>query len=337
MLRLPSRLSSGRTLRGPVNRPVTISSFADFHSIFGGLWQPSTLSYAVEHFFENGGRHAIIVRVTNGARPPTLDLRAGPETLRLEALACGTREYLRASVDYDGIGENENDCFNLVLQRVRAPGSEHVEDQEIFRRLSTKADSGRHVEPALSESALARVVGDVPVTRPERTLRHDARGGIGYVHSNPDGDDGGPLTDYDLIGSAVHGTGLFALRAADQFKLLCVPPLARDVDVGISVLLVAARFCRDRHAMLVIDPPCAWTSAESAVHALRDWQFRSENALMYFPRVLGYDRLRGRFEQFAPCGAVAGMLARSDALWPLWSASAGEDVLLRPDIAPLVP
>jgi phage tail sheath protein FI len=324
----------GRTLRGPVNRSVSISSFADYQSIFGGLWQPSTLSYAVEHFFENGGRHAIIVRVTNGARPPTLDLRSGTETLRLEALACGTREYLRASVDYDGIGENELDCFNLVLQRVRAPGSEHVEDQEIFRRLSTKADTGRFVTPVLSESALARVVGQVPAARPDRTLRHDARGGVGYVHSNPDGDDGGPLTDYDLIGSSTEGTGLFALKTADHFNLLCIPPLGRDVDIGISVQLVAAGFCRERRAMFVIDPPCAWTTTEVALRALREWPLRSENALMYFPQVLAYDRLRGRFEQFAPCGAVAGMLARSDAMWPLWSASAGEETLLRPGYRP---
>ena len=132
----------GRTLRGPINRPVTISSFTDYQSIFGGLWQPSMLSYAVEQFFENGGRHALIVRIVNGARPPTLDLPAGDGTLRLEALTCGTREFLRASVDYDGIGDNEEDCFNLVIQRVRAAGSEHVEDQEIFRRLSIDADCG---------------------------------------------------------------------------------------------------------------------------------------------------------------------------------------------------
>ena len=324
----------GRTLRGPINRPVSISSFADFQSIFGGLWQPSMVSYAVEHFFDNGGRQAIVVRLVNGARAPTLDLRAGPETLRLEALACGTREYLRASVDYDGIGDNEHDCFNLVLQRVRAPGSEHVEDQEIFRRLSVKGDSARPVRAALAESGLARVVGEVPVTRPERTLRHDAHGGIGYAHSNPDGDDGAPLTDYDLIGSAARGTGLFALKATDHFNLLCVPPVARDVDIGTSVLLVAGRFCRERNAMLIIDPPCAWTSAETAVAGMRDWPFQSENAVMYFPRLLAYDRLRGRFEQFSPSGAAAGMLARTDELWPLWSASAGEEVLLRPGYRP---
>lgn len=60
----------GRTLKGPVNTPVTVTSFVDFQQQFGGLWQPSTLSYAVEQFFENGGREARIVRVINGARPP---------------------------------------------------------------------------------------------------------------------------------------------------------------------------------------------------------------------------------------------------------------------------
>lgn len=335
--RAPTAITAfvGRTLRGPIHRPVTISSFADYQSAFGGLWQPSTLSYAVEQFFENGGRQAIVVRVINGARPPTLALPAGPEVLWLEALGCGTREYLRASVDYDGIGENEQDCFNLVLQRVRAPGSEHVEDQEIFRRVSCKTVSNRFVASALSESALARVVAEVPVTRPDRTLRHDGRGSVGYVHSNPDGDDGAPLTDYDLIGSAVRGTGMFALKAVDQFNLLCIPPLARETDVGIGVLLVAARFCRERNAMLLVDPPSTWTDAESALRGLREWHFCSENALMYFPRLLGYDRLRGRFEQFSPCGAVAGMLARAGEACPLWSATEAEEVVLRPGYRPI--
>ena len=67
----------GRTLRGPVNRPVFIKSFAEFQHVFGGLWQPSLLGYAVEQFFDNGGREALIVRVVNGARSATLSLCAG--------------------------------------------------------------------------------------------------------------------------------------------------------------------------------------------------------------------------------------------------------------------
>ncbi len=53
----------GRTLRGPVNDPITINSFADFERIFGGLWQSSPLSFAVRDFYLNGGSQAVILRL----------------------------------------------------------------------------------------------------------------------------------------------------------------------------------------------------------------------------------------------------------------------------------
>jgi hypothetical protein len=190
----------GRTLRGPVNRPVALRSFADYQQVFGGLWQPSPLAYAVEQFFESGGRQAVVVRVVNGGAPSTISLPCGDEVLTLEALSPGSREVLRASVDYDNIGANEEDRFNLVVQRVRALGSEHIEDQEIFRRISIDPGSARYVGTALQESTLVRIRGSAAAVRPDRTFRPGARHPIGYVDSNPDGDDGAPLTDYDLIG-----------------------------------------------------------------------------------------------------------------------------------------
>jgi hypothetical protein len=324
----------GRTLKGPVNQALAISSFADFQQIFGGLWQPSTVSYAIEQFFENGGHYALVVRVVNGARPPTLTLRAGSHELKLIGINPGSREYLRASVDYDGISAAESDCFNLVVQRLRATPSELIEDQEIFRRLSITAQGERSVKDALLESRLVRVLGTVPSERPERSVRSPHAPIVDYVSSNPDGNDGAALTDYDVIGSAIEGTGLFALQAADGFNLLCIPPLDREQDVGMSTLMVAARFCRDRHAMLLVDPPAAWSSARAALEALRSWPFRSENALMHFPRVMAFDRLRGRVETFAACGAVAGMIARLDETWPVWSAAQSEDAILRPALRP---
>ena len=325
----------GRALRGPCNQPVTLASFADFQRLFGGLWQPSMLGYAVEQFFENGGREAIIVRVANGASPKTLTLPAGEGTLTLEATCPGTREYLRASVDYDNIGENEEDRFNLVVQRIRTPGSEFVEDQEIYRRLSVDPAVGRSYVPiGLADSALVRFVGEVPAARPDRTL-HAHGGLVGYVQSNPNGDDGAPPTDYDIIGSATEGTGLHALKGVESFNFLCIPPLTRDVDVGPSALMVAARLVRERSALLIVDPPAAWTSAEAALEAMHDWYFASQNAVMYFPRIVAYDRLRGRHETFAPSGAVAGMLARHDETWPVWSPAEGEDAILRAGYRPL--
>ena len=71
----------GRALKGPANHPISIGSFNDYQRVFGGLWQPSTLSYAIEQYFENGGRAAIVVRVVNGGRAPTIRLAAGDGAL----------------------------------------------------------------------------------------------------------------------------------------------------------------------------------------------------------------------------------------------------------------
>jgi uncharacterized protein len=324
----------GRCLRGPVNRAARIASFAEFQRLFGGLWQPSTLSYAVEQYFENGGRIAIIVRVENGARCCTLSLPAGSQSLVLQAQAPGTREFLRAAVDYDGIGDNEEDLFNLVLQRVRTPGSEHIEDQEIYRRVSVSPDAQRTLPVVLADSELVRLAGEVPAVRPDKTPRTDPRGLAGYVMSGPDADDGAPLSDYDIIGSAAERTGLFALDAIDGFNHLCIPPLARDVNLGASTLLVANRYCRERRAILFIDPPIQWDTAPKALAAMRDWALPSDSACLFFPRLLGYDKLRGRFESFAPCGAVAGTISRASELWPVWSPSNGEESVLRPGLRP---
>ncbi|TLZ30618.1 MAG: hypothetical protein E6K25_08205 [Gammaproteobacteria bacterium] len=336
--RVPTGIAAfvGRTLKGPVNQALRTTSFSEFQRHFGGLWQPSTLSYAVEQFFENGGREALIVRVANGARPPTLSLPAGGSELKLVAVNPGSREYLRASVDYDGLNSAERDRFNLVVQRVRTAGSELVEDQEIYRRVSVVPASGRFVPDLLLGSRLVRVAGAVPAQRPDRSAGGPGGVAVGYTLSNPDGDDGAPLTDYDIIGAAGSGTGLFALQGVARFNLLCIPPLTRERDVGLSSLLVAARLCRDRQALLLVDPPASWTSAPAALDALRVWPFRSDSALMYYPRVQAFDRLRGRIETFGSCGAAAGMIARSDETWPVWAGAQSEEAILRPGLRPAV-
>ena len=335
--RLPGAVTAfvGRTVRGPVDQPVLLGSFADYQQVFGGLWQPSPLSYAVEQYFENGGRQAVVVRVVNGGAPATLSLPCGGETLTLEAQSPGSRETLRASVDYDNIGPAEDKRFNLVVQRLRAAGSEHIEDQEIFRRVSAEPDTARFVATALQESTLVRVRGSVPSRRPDRTFRAGSRHPIGYVDSNPDGDDGAPLTDYDVIGSQQRGTGLFALRGTDFINFVCVPPLTRERDIGPSALVVATRLCRDLRALLIVDPPSDWSDPAQALRGMRELALQTEDALMCFPRVLAYDRLRGRYETFANCGAVAGVLARLEEQRPWWQPGPDEELLLRPGTRPV--
>jgi uncharacterized protein len=324
----------GRTLRGPVNRPVVIKSFAEFQHVFGGLWQPAPLGYAVEQFFDNGGREALVVRVVNGARAASLSLSAGDSMLRLQALRPGTREFLRASVDYDNILDSDTKHFNLTIQRVRSQGTSQVDDQEIFRRMSMLPGSKEYLPTAIAQSQLVKLDGGLPLRRPERTVNPSSGVANAYIQSSSDGDDGAPLSDYDLIGSEVEGTGIFALSHVDYFNFLCIPPLSREQDVGLSVLLVAERYCAARRALLIVDPPAHWHTADDALRGLRDWDLSSENALMYFPHILAHDKLRGHFEAFAPCGAVAGMLARSDEIFPLWDPERNDEAVPRPGYRP---
>jgi len=316
----------GRTLRGPINKPVAIAGIAEYQQLFGGLWQPSLLSYAIEQFFEQGGKRAIVVRIVNGGAPATISLRCGSETLLLQALTPGTREFLRAAVDYDNLGNdaNDHDSFNLVVQRLRAAGSERIEVQETYRRVSINPGTHRYIDTVLRESQLVRVRGVIPAIRPDPTFTPGTRHIVGYTEANNDGDDGESLSDYDLIGSAAACSGLFALRTVENLGFVYLPPLAREIDLGASTLLIAQRLCRERHAVLIVDPPASWRSAEHALGGARNLAFRSASALMYFPRIIAFDRLRGRDEVFPNGGAIAGLLARADEQRPVWEMDAPE-------------
>ena len=318
----------GRTLRGPLNTPVLVRSFADFQQVFGGLWQPSPLSYAVEQFFEQGGRQAVIVRVANSAAPVTVSLPCETGTLTLEAVAPGTREFLRAAVDFDRLDLGDQLRFNLTVQRVRSPGSERIEAQESFLGVSMDPSDARFVKAVLADSTMVRVRGEVPLSRPKATLKPGTQL-PGYAMSNPDGDDGKPLTDYDIIGSESERTGLFALRDVDEIAFLYIPPLSRTTDVGASTLLAAERLCREQRMILIVDPPESWDSPQAAIGGISKLGFHSDCAAMFYPRIVCMDRLRGRPEVFGSGAAAAGILSRTGELMPMVTHLGDPEMVLR--------
>src|SRR5437879_1733287 len=57
----------GRTLTGPVNRALTLTSFADFEANFGGIDVDYPLGYAVADFFAGGGTQAVVARLFSDA------------------------------------------------------------------------------------------------------------------------------------------------------------------------------------------------------------------------------------------------------------------------------
>jgi phage tail sheath protein FI len=322
----------GRTERGPLNEPVVVKSFEEFTRAFGGHVPFSFVSLAVQHFFWHGGEIAVVVRVANRATRATIELAAGREVLRLQARQPGSREHLRVSVDYDRV-ERLPDKFNLVIQRVARPGSQLVEDQEVFEALSMDPTDERFIVDALQDSELVRLVGPLPSYRPAATVPVRPGEPIPYITPKLAGTDGDELTDYDIIGSSAEGTGLFALDRVERVDLVCIPP-PPNRDLGSTTFLAATRYSERRRAMLVWDPPWAWTSADAAVLGLRTSGQASRHALTYFPRVRPRGDL-GRYAAGMPaCGVVAGMLARADQSG-VWHRMPAVDATLKAGLAPL--
>ncbi|MGI5526065.1 phage tail sheath family protein [Streptomyces syringium] len=146
----------GHTRRGPVDRPVTITSFADYERRFGGLASDSAVSYAVQQFFLNGGSVAVVVRVgaagtgkSAGVTLTSSETEAAADALGLTAKEPGVwGSGLRVAIDYDTPKPKET--FNLHVFD-SAGGS-----RESFTGISMDPAHPRYVK-ALVDSASSLV------------------------------------------------------------------------------------------------------------------------------------------------------------------------------------
>src|SRR5262249_41639294 len=147
----------GRAQLGPVNDPWRIQSFADYTRMFGGLWPDSTMSQAVNQFFQHGGSDAIIVRVFNGdqvASTPTIPLATATGTRVLEASSPGTwGAALRATVDHVTRDPTDAALFNLRIEQLDQPGGTRVIASESFRNVSGSAADPRFVDIVLEQES----------------------------------------------------------------------------------------------------------------------------------------------------------------------------------------
>ncbi|MBD2158541.1 phage tail sheath subtilisin-like domain-containing protein [Leptolyngbya sp. FACHB-16] len=338
----------GRALRGPVNQAVTINSFADFERMFGGLWVESSLGYAVRDFYLNGGSQAVIVRllhsknetrqVTQGASgrnpesaednsvvsPAKARLQVGSSnSITLDASSEGTwGNNLQLSIDHDvptgaellqiypASGLEQEDLFNLTVRDTSTGIT------EVFRNLTVKS-SPRQINNVLSnESNLVRVAASLPTARPDETAEFT----IVTL-----GSDGTQLeaTDFAGVGTESNKQGLYALEQVDLFNLLCLPLYSENISDN-SLLEAAKSYCEKRRAFLLIDPP---KNVRTIVDL--DLGVRSKNAAIFYPSLRQPNPLKNnQIEEFAPCGAIAGVIARTDAQRGVWKAPAGLEASL---------
>lgn len=356
----------GRAKRGRVNEPVLIHSYAEYRDVFGGLWEESPTSYAVEQYFLNGGRDAVIVRAFAGnadelvaktatlvmvneggvEQPKTAD-PVGPDP----APAPSPKPKVRASGAEAGFGfkatspgawantlrvqvkkrlvaeksvTTENDkrkSLPLYTVTVSLMASDDKDEkstleEEVFRNVSFDAAHPGFIKEVLGSSKLVVLDGE-DVSSP------GADSVSFLVQKKVSADKVPSEADTQL--------GVEALRKANVFNLLCIPPYQFRVEdtedrsqPSIATLGKAALLCRERRAVLIVDPPKSWDEPNTVAGRYSKDVPIEDNAVVYYPNVLAADNLSaGRITDFAPCGVMAGVIARTDALRGVWKAPAG--------------
>lgn len=325
---------AGWAPRGPADRPKHITSWADYETQFGGLHRDSPMSYAVYHFYLNGGSDAEIVRlVAADGAAASVTLAPGVPLTAVSPGAWGNR--LRVRVDYDTLEDPatpdaDRTRYNLT---VRDTGTGLLER---YLNVSIEPAHARGLDKVLATSRLLRVPaadavldqlpakhGDVP---PGSDPFADGHDGDWYVQATADsGADGAValgVADYLPAGGAAAKTGLYQLLKTDIFNLLCLPG-APD-----AVAADALELCVDRRAVLLVDPP-GWQSVDDATGAPPVQGDSAKNAAIYFPNVLMPDPLAdGTLRAFPPSGVMAGVCARTDVQRGVWKAPAGTDASL---------
>lgn len=336
----------GRARKGPIDKALLIHNFTEFEKIYGGLWKESYLGYVVNHFFSNGGKDALIIRVHKrlltdpGTFEYNIELGSPANKLQLQSVNPGSwaeNLLLKIKVNDEEVDKDlrslDKTLCNLYIFENLNP--EALEPElillETFRNVSLKSSSPRFIRQVLEfGSELVRLKTDPP----EITVLND--GEYESTTTPGMGGDGDPITADEIIGETNPKSGLNLLEDVDIFNLLCIPSFSVDespetsVTDLIAIYSAALELCEEKRAFLIVDPLVRWINKEGPKTDSKIYPLpKNKNAAIFFPRIQSPDKENeNRLRNFPPCGVIAGVMARTDTERGIWKAPAGLDASL---------
>lgn len=335
--------------QGPVDLAVHVNSWAEYERSFGGLDDASDLSYAVFLFFVNGGSSAEIVR-TNGVDANNKPVQATFASIKADsAVLTATSPGSWANT----LGVQIDDTPYQAANKAAASPDQHLFDLTIadlggtepqpleqYLRLTTTSivtqlSGSQYLTVATKPAAPPNPIAP-PASKPGDPPP-DPKALYYQVPPMPEVAEGatppkvpaGRATDASgdgikpqIVGDPASLTGMYALDRADIFNMLCIPSPTGSRPV--ADLSTVAEYCAAKRAMLIVDPPDEWTSDKMGYSLLATLPVTGQyakNAVVYFPNIQVPASSTGAHK--APCGAVAGLWAATDAARGVWKAPAG--------------
>lgn len=132
------------------------------------------------------------------------------------------------------------------------------------------------------------------------------------------------LSDYDQVYLTIE-------KEVDLFNLMILP---KDKNPPLSFLHEdlygpASSFCEKKRAFLLMDSPDDWTKVQEAINGISGLRvgLSKKYSAVFYPRItVNQDGIK---TQIGPSGAIAGLIARTDANRGVWKAPAGTEADLR--------
>ncbi len=303
--------------RGPIDRAVRLTSFADYERTYGGLDYRSYLGYSVKQFFENGGADAYVLRIAM-TTSATASNNAATASTSIGSLAISANSPGDWANAYRlRLTRRTDDATRFRIDVLYEPANKAV--VESFENLSVNRSDARFVEAMINDrSGFIRVsvTGANPTTpantAPDVELDNPSgEGTVGTVIGPAD-------SDFRTTMLAAFAAGGIVDRI-DLFNILCVPGLT-----DATTIQTLQTRCRERRAFLIVDCPENATVSTAPGTLTNLTGTDSINSAFYFPWVRAADPLQqGAVRSFPPCGYVAGIYARTDSSRGVWKAPAG--------------
>lgn len=146
----------------------------------------------------------------------------------------------------------------------------------------------------------------------------------------------------DFKGSAKEKTGLYAFDEIDEINNLCIPDMHGIVTSGataqedtIALVKAGLSYCENRGDVFFIADAPDETITSLSVKDFKMTNFNSSFGAMYYPWIQVFDPMIPGAKKFTPpCGAIAGVFARTDIKRGVHKAPAGTvDGYLRTPVA----
>lgn len=292
-------------------RPNGITLF-DFDAVAGWPRGELTLTLdGIDPVTEASGTHDVTVDLT------------------FDGAATGTM-WEESTGGHDGVGE----ALRAIRDAVNAYASANrrwffwdarVVGKRLILQLTAGADNDTSPSfAAVIDSGPTTVTSDFD-TPNVRNYSVGVDGGSQGAQTNPAtrASDGSPpeVGDYEDAMDA-------ADREVDLFNLLVLPEYVGSVVHDSALYGVASAFAERRRALLLLDSPIDWVTAKDAadgVDALRVGLV-TDHAAVFHPRITIDES--GREHHIGAAGAIAGVMARTDASRGVWKAPAGLDATI---------